>query len=195
MRGFKSRTALPTTHLKKLLKITHYSPSTPVDLVTWDKTCCAGWGCDLHPTSPCRALRRAADGPGSCGRRGMLRGCGELPPSRALQHPQTGVCPPELLETQSAELPRPGLCDCPVSAHSSPPSPAARCHAGCARAQHHAARLSCATTGTTANVSKAKPKGVGQAVCKQSSSSPKDVACPLPATEETQAPLPVPNQG
>lgn len=149
MRGFKTCTALPTTGTQKLLKITHYSPSTLVDLVILDKPRCAGWCCDLPPTSPCRDTQPVVRG--APGQRDMhLRGCRELPPRWALQHPQTGISPPELLEMPSLELSLPKLCDFPVLAHSRPPSPAAPRYAGRACTRRDAAGLSQATTGTTA---------------------------------------------
>lgn len=79
-----------------------------------------------------------------------LQGCQELPPRWALQHPQTGISPPELLEMPSLELSLPKLCDFPALAHCRPPSPAAPCYTGCACTQHDAAGLSQAMTGTTA---------------------------------------------
>lgn len=74
--------------------------------------------------------------------------CRELSPRWALQHPQTGISPPELLEMQSLELslPTPRA----LAAPSSPLPPAARCHVGHARTQHNAARLSQAMVGITA---------------------------------------------
>lgn len=149
MRGFKTHTALPTTDMKKLLKITHHSLSTLVDLAILDKMRCAGWCRDLYPMLS----------PGTHGQRPRelqevmdvrLQGCRELSPTWALQHSQTGISPLKLLEMQSLELSLPKLWDFPVPADSSPLSPAARRYAGRARTRHDAARLSQATTRTTA---------------------------------------------
>lgn len=69
--------------------------------------------------------------------------------------------------------------------------PSATCGTVLHRPCSHPAPCSQAVTGhdrNHSNVSKMKTKDVGQAFCKQSSCSWKDVACPLPATKETQTP-------